>query len=80
VDYTSRSHEQIELRAYQFWEDRGRPCGTPQIDWFRAEQELAIIEPEGVLLRVAREVGSAVGNAVAFLTDVTLPLPKERAQ
>ena len=32
-------HEQIEKLAYQLWEERGRPLGSPDDDWFRAEQE-----------------------------------------
>jgi hypothetical protein len=32
-------HEQIEKLAYQLWEERGRPLGSPADDWFRAEQE-----------------------------------------
>jgi hypothetical protein len=32
-------HEQIEKLAYQLWEERGRPLGSPGDDWFRAEQE-----------------------------------------
>ncbi len=31
--------EQIEKLAYQLWEERGRPLGTLDDDWFRAEQE-----------------------------------------
>jgi hypothetical protein len=31
---------EIRLRAYELWEERGRPDGTPDDDWFRAEQEL----------------------------------------
>ena len=26
--------------AYQYWEDRGRPWGSPQEDWLRAEHAL----------------------------------------
>ena len=26
--------------AYRYWEDRGRPWGSPEEDWFRAEYEL----------------------------------------
>jgi hypothetical protein len=26
--------------AYQLWEKRGRPEGSPDKDWYRAEQEL----------------------------------------
>jgi hypothetical protein len=30
----------IALRAYVLWEARGRPIGSPEVDWFRAEREL----------------------------------------
>jgi len=33
-------HAQIEKLAYQFWEERGRPLGSSDEDWFRAEREL----------------------------------------
>jgi len=33
-------HEQIAVFAYALWEARGRPEGSPEIDWFQAEQEL----------------------------------------
>ncbi len=32
-------HEQIALLAYSFWEARGRRGGSPEEDWYRAEQE-----------------------------------------
>ena len=60
--------EQIALRAYQFWEERGRPWGTPEIDWFAAEGELAAGELESTLSRVAREVGTVVGRVVVSLS------------
>jgi hypothetical protein len=62
--------EQIALRAYQSWEERGRPWGTPEIDWLRAERDLASGESESTLSKVAREVGSVVGRVVAILSDV----------
>jgi hypothetical protein len=31
--------QQIEKLAYQLWEERGRPLGSPGDDWFRAEEE-----------------------------------------
>lgn len=34
------SHDQIALLAYQMWEERGRPEGSPEDDWFRAEKQL----------------------------------------
>jgi hypothetical protein len=33
-------HEDIALRAYLFWEERGSPIGSPEEDWLRAEQEI----------------------------------------
>jgi hypothetical protein len=29
-------------RAYSLWEARGRPEGSPEIDWFQAERELKL--------------------------------------
>jgi Protein of unknown function (DUF2934) len=31
---------QIEKLAYQIWEERGRPQGSPDEDWFRAKRKL----------------------------------------
>jgi hypothetical protein len=33
------SHEEIAVRAYHLWEERGRPIGSPEEDWCRAENE-----------------------------------------
>ena len=33
-------HERIAVLAYTLWEARGRPDGSPEVDWFQAEQEL----------------------------------------
>jgi hypothetical protein len=34
------THDEIEERAYYLWEQRGRPDGSPEVDWERAEEEL----------------------------------------
>lgn len=31
-------HEFVAKLAYQLWEKRGRPFGSPEEDWFAAEQ------------------------------------------
>ncbi len=36
----SSIEEEIRRRAYGLWEERGRPDGTPDEDWLRAEREL----------------------------------------
>jgi Protein of unknown function (DUF2934) len=33
-------HEEIAQLAYQYWESRGRPLGSPEEDWLRAEQDV----------------------------------------
>jgi hypothetical protein len=32
--------EERALRAHRIWEERGCPIGSPQEDWFRAEEEI----------------------------------------
>ena len=34
--------EEVARLAYQFWEERGRPEGSSQQDWYRAEAELSV--------------------------------------
>ena len=33
-------HEEVAQLAYHYWEARGRPLGSPEEDWFRAEQDV----------------------------------------
>jgi len=46
---TTPTHDDIEQRAYQCWEARGAPLGTPEIDWAEAEAILATAEAEAAL-------------------------------
>jgi len=32
--------EERALRAHRLWEERGYPIGSPEEDWFRAEEEI----------------------------------------
>jgi hypothetical protein len=34
------THEEIARLAHRFWAERGYQMGSPERDWFRAEQEL----------------------------------------
>ena len=36
--YGEDRHELVQKLAYRKWEERGRPLGTPEIDWFAAER------------------------------------------
>ena len=42
VTTVSASHEDIERRAFQLWQDRGCPVGSPEVDWEQAEGELSL--------------------------------------
>lgn len=33
-------HEFVAKLAYELWTKRGRPLGSPDVDWFEAEQAL----------------------------------------
>lgn len=34
------SYDEIAVRAYELWEERGRAHGSDQEDWYLAEQQL----------------------------------------
>jgi hypothetical protein len=36
------TYEEITRLAEQFWIERGRPFGSPEVDWLRAEQTLYV--------------------------------------
>lgn len=40
TDKSGPSKEEIARRAHQLWEERGKPHGSHEEDWYRAEHEL----------------------------------------
>jgi hypothetical protein len=42
MEQTNRviAHEEIALHAYYHWERRGRPFGSPEVDWYWAIEDL----------------------------------------
>jgi hypothetical protein len=39
TDFLGESrHEFVAKLAYKLWTQRGRPLGSPEVDWFAAEQ------------------------------------------
>jgi hypothetical protein len=42
VDYTEILRQLTAARAYQLWEKRGRPHGTPETDWQEAERLISL--------------------------------------
>jgi hypothetical protein len=35
------SENEVQLRAYSLWESRGRPFGSPEVDWYDAKEQLS---------------------------------------
>ena len=47
-------HEFVAKLAYQLWAQRGRPIGSPEFDWFAAEQAVyAALVASGLVTRSA---------------------------
>jgi hypothetical protein len=44
-DVPGPSHEEIALRTYQMWEERGKPHGSPEGDWHLADHQLQAGRP-----------------------------------
>jgi hypothetical protein len=36
------THEETARLAYELWERRGHPLGSPEIDWYAAESALGV--------------------------------------
>ncbi len=70
--HDAASHERIQLRAYYLWNERGCPIGTPEVDWFCAEQELAQepVDHESALLVAAKTIGAALGNVASAVDSL----------
>ena len=49
--------KEIAILAYYFWQERGCPIGSPEEDWFRAEQAVK-----------AEQAGSQKGDATELQT------------
>ena len=37
---TQLTQQEIQARAYELWQQRGCPDGSPEVDWFAAENEI----------------------------------------
>jgi hypothetical protein len=84
-------YEAIAMLAYHLWEERGRPIGSPEIDWDRAEETLRRgkanpaetrgMTTDGASAR-ARQTASEGGAGVAQGSDAAefrpLPAPQRR--
>jgi hypothetical protein len=59
VPVESAAEEHIAALAYEFWKLRGRPIGSPEEDWFRAEKQLNQGEP---LFSIHKSLPSKTGR------------------
>jgi len=44
---TKSAHEATARLAYDFWVERGRPFGSPEVDWFAAEKAMDSLRGNG---------------------------------
>ena len=89
TEHYSERRRSIELRAYHLWQERGRPWGSPETDWFRAEQEIRAeqqsgessvnqgAEPEPLAVVTARVVGAVLGSVSGVVAAVSNSLTSE---
>ena len=50
-------HEFVAKLAYHYWEERGRPFGSPEADWFRAERAVySSLLASGLITQSANDV------------------------
>ena len=66
----SPQHNKVALLAFSLWQERGAPIGTPETDWFRAEEQLRAgsNEADAPLSVVAKTIGSALGSVAALVS------------
>ena len=69
----------IEMRAYQLWEERGRPWNSPEVDWFAAERDIDELhsgqaDPESSTVTAAKVVGSVLGSVAGLVNSLVDPL------
>lgn len=69
--HSQQIHDSIERLAYSYWEERGCPFGSPEVDWFRAEgvtrEHEADERQNDPLVAAAKAVGSALGEIAAAI-------------
>jgi epsilon-lactone hydrolase len=57
TDNPGPAHEEISRRAYQLWEERGKPDGSHEEDWYCAEHELTH-QPDSPVPAAAKETSA----------------------
>lgn len=60
-------HDAIVAFAYELWLGRGGPIGTPEVDWFRAEELLRSRAESPAVAPVQAEVSAEPSTVPAAL-------------
>jgi len=75
VSQTESEHDGVELAAYYLWEQRGCPIGSPEVDWFQAEEQFRRAahdqSSEPAMISVAKAMGAALGSLAGAVASVT---------
>lgn len=75
------TEERIEMLAYQLWQERGCPFGTPEVDWFQAERDIHSRHdgPDSgtTIVTLAKTIGSVLGSVAGLVSSVTAGAPTE---
>lgn len=59
-------HELVAKLAYQLWEKRGRPIGSPEVDWLAAEQTVySSLLASGVIVPSPNDARNATSKIYA---------------
>jgi hypothetical protein len=80
----STQHARIAARAHVLWELRGRPEGSPEIDWYEAEKQLQgdanAAGPKATVDPLAQRAADILdgGNPPAASDDGTGTTPPDR--
>ncbi len=67
-------YERLRFLAYQLWQARGCPFGSPDVDWFQAENQIRTDQeppnPDTTIITVAKTIGSVLGSVASLLSPV----------
>ena len=66
------THDKIELRAYELWEQEGRPFGRSEEFWFRATTELSV---DGNGVRKSKKAAAPKAKAATTTKSKTVAEP-----
>jgi DUF2934 family protein len=74
VQSESQQRDLTRVAAFFLWEQRGCPFGTPEVDWFRAEEQIPLQTKQHSgkppLISAAESVRSALGKVAGLAASV----------